>query len=77
MHKSLQDFILNQVRKDNVPVTVYLVNGFQIFGLIKSFDNYVVVLDVDGKLQMVYKHAISTVIPTKPFSQMSIFNHEE
>lgn len=62
---NLQDFFLNQVRKDNTPVVMYLINGFQIKGLVKGFDNFTVVLDVEGKQQMVYKHAISTIMPGK------------
>ncbi|MBS3970031.1 MAG: RNA chaperone Hfq [Clostridia bacterium] len=62
---NLQDGFLNQVRKDNIPLTIFLVNGFQIKGLVKGFDNFTVLLDVDGKQQMVYKHAISTLVPSK------------
>lgn len=62
---NLQDVFLNQVRKDHVPVTVYLTNGFQLRGLVKGFDNFTVVLDSEGKQQLVYKHAISTVSPMK------------
>ena len=58
---NLQDVFLNQVRKDHVPVTVYLTNGFQLRGLVKGFDNFTVILDSEGKQQLVYKHAISTV----------------
>jgi len=65
---NLQDFLLNQMRKENIPVTVYLVNGFQLKGLIRGFDNFTVVLDSEGKQQMIYKHAISTVSPSKPIS---------
>ncbi|MDQ7792804.1 MAG: RNA chaperone Hfq [bacterium] len=65
---NLQDSFLNQVRKDNVPVTVFLVNGVQLKGLVRGFDNFTVVLDSDGRQQMVYKHAISTVQPTRPVS---------
>ena len=61
---NLQDSFLNQVRKENVPVTIHLVNGFQIKGSVRGFDNFTVVLDVMGKQQMVYKHAISTVVTT-------------
>jgi len=63
--KNYQDLILNQVRKDSMPVTVFLTSGFQIRGVIKGFDNYVIVIDSEGKQQMIYKHAISTVIPLK------------
>lgn len=62
---NLQDVFLNQVRKDHVPVTVYLTNGFQLRGMVKGFDNFTVVLDSEGKQQLVYKHAISTVSPMK------------
>ncbi|MDD4297584.1 MAG: RNA chaperone Hfq [Ruminiclostridium sp.] len=62
---NLQDVFLNQVRKDHVPVTVYLTNGFQLRGLVKGFDNFTVILDSEGKQQLVYKHAISTVSPMK------------
>lgn len=65
---NLQDAFLNQVRKDNIPVTIYLVNGFQLKGNVKGFDNFTVILDFDGKQQMVYKHAISTISPLKPIS---------
>ncbi|MBQ1615360.1 MAG: RNA chaperone Hfq [Selenomonas sp.] len=62
---NLQDTFLNQVRKENIGVTIHLVNGFQIKGNVKGFDNFTVVLDVLGKQQMVYKHAISTITPAK------------
>lgn len=62
---NIQDVFLNQVRKENIPVTVYLINGFQLKGLVKAFDNFTVVLEVEGKQQMIYKHAISTIMPLK------------
>jgi len=62
----LQDVFLNQVRKDKIPVTVFLTNGFQFKGIIKGFDGFVVILDCDGKQNLVYKHAISTINPSKP-----------
>ena len=68
---NLQDVFLNQCRKEHVFVTIYLTNGFQFKGLVKGFDNYIVILDVEGKQQLVYKHAISTVIPAKPISMMT------
>lgn len=67
---NLQDFFLNQVRKDNTGVTVFLVNGFQIKGYVRGFDSFTVVMDVDGKQQMVYKHAISTIMPLRPVNIM-------
>ncbi|MCI6100772.1 MAG: RNA chaperone Hfq [Selenomonas sp.] len=65
---NLQDSFLNQVRKENVPVTVHLVNGFQIKGNVRGFDNFTVIIDSMGKQQMIYKHAISTVTPARPIS---------
>jgi len=62
----LQDVFLNQLRKDYVPVTIHLVNGFQLKGIIKGFDNFVVILESEGKQMMIYKHAISTVTPSRP-----------
>ena len=63
---TLQDAILNEVRRDKVPVTLFLMNGFQLRGIITGFDSFVVVLVTDGKQQMIYKHAISTLAPIRP-----------
>ncbi|MCI5904267.1 MAG: RNA chaperone Hfq [Oscillospiraceae bacterium] len=63
---NLQDVFLNQARKDKTFVTFYLTNGFQFKGIVKGFDNYAVILDCDGKQELVYKHAISTIVPVKP-----------
>ena len=62
---NLQDSMLNQIRKENILTTIFLVNGYQIKGNVKSFDNFTILLEVEGKQQMVYKHAVSTVIPAK------------
>ncbi|MEW9501208.1 RNA chaperone Hfq [Jeotgalibacillus marinus] len=62
---NIQDQILNQLRKDGVFVTVFLLNGFQIRGQVKAFDNFTVLLESEGKQQLVYKHAISTFVPAK------------
>ena len=62
----LQDSILKEVIRDRVPVTMFLMNGFQLRGFITGFDSFVVVLVSDGKQQMIYKHAISTLAPMKP-----------
>lgn len=62
---NIQDQFLNQLRKENIPVTVFLLNGFQLRGFVKSFDNFTVILDTDGKQQLVYKHAISTFSPQR------------
>ena len=65
---NLQNYFLNQVRKEGIPVTVFLVNGFQLKGNLRGFDNFTVILESEGKQQMVYKHAISTIVPNKPIS---------
>ena len=67
---NLQDTFLNLVRKDKTPVTVYLVNGFQIKGVVKGFDNFTVVVEMDNNQQLIYKHAISTVAPIRPMGAM-------
>ena len=63
---NLQDAILKECCRDRVPVTMFLMNGFQLRGVITGFDSFVVVLVTDGKQQMIYKHAISTLAPVKP-----------
>lgn len=63
---NLQDIFLNGARKNKTSVIVYLTSGFQIRGSVKGFDNFTVVLDCDGKQMMIYKHAISTITPSKP-----------
>ena len=63
---NLQEAILNEVRHDRIPVTLFLMNGFQLRGVITGFYSFVVVLVSDGKQQMIYKHAISTLAPMKP-----------
>lgn len=62
---NLQEIFLNQMRKEKIPVTMYLVNGARISGTIKGFDNFVILLKHDNQ-QLVYKHAVSTIIPEKP-----------
>ena len=63
---NLQEAILSEVCRDKVPVTLFLMNGFQLRGTITGYDSFVVVLVTDGKQQMIYKHAISTLAPMKP-----------
>ncbi|MBS5969361.1 RNA chaperone Hfq [Clostridium perfringens] len=80
MNKSinnLQDIFLNNARKERIPVTIFLVNGVQLKGIVKGFDSFTVVLDSDGKQQLVYKHAISTVSPAKPilFNNVQVFDN--
>ena len=63
--QNLQDSFLNQARRERLMVTVFLVNGFQMRGLIRGFDPFVVIVETEGKQQMIYKHAISTVVPAR------------
>ena len=65
---NLQDVFLNQARKDRIPVTIYITNGF---------DNYTVILDTDGKQNLIYKHAISTITPLKPISILDAYEKAE
>ena len=67
---NLQDSFLNHVRKENLPVVIYLVNGFQIRGLVRGFDNFTVIIENDGKQQLVYKHAVSTISPASNITIM-------
>jgi host factor-I protein len=78
MNKSIniQDNFLNQLRKESIPVTVYLTNGFQIRGLIKAFDNFTIIIDSEGRQQMVYKHAISTFTPLRSVNFIQDANSE-
>ncbi len=62
---NIQDTFLNQARRDKILVTIFLVNGFQFKGVVRCFDYFTVVLDVEGRLRLVYKHAISTIVPDK------------
>jgi host factor-I protein len=66
--QNLQDAFLNQVRKSKVPVTVFLINGVKLQGVITWFDNFCVLLRRDGQSQLVYKHAISTIMPGGPLN---------
>ena len=72
--QNLQDAFLNQVRKTKIPVTVFLINGVKLQGVITWFDNFSILLRRDGTSQLVYKHAISTIMPTQP---LSFFEDEE
>ncbi|WP_026487611.1 RNA chaperone Hfq [Caldanaerobius polysaccharolyticus] len=63
---NLQDVFLNQVRKEHIPVTIYLISGYQLRGTVKGFDNFTIILENDAKQQqLIYKHAISTISPSK------------
>jgi host factor-I protein len=74
---NLQDAFLNQLRKEKILVTIYMVNGFQIKGLVKGFDNFTVIVEMDGRQQLVYKHAISTISPIKPIAIINMDNKSE
>lgn len=62
---NLQDMYLNQLRKNSIFLTVFLLNGFQLKGTVKSFDNFTVLLEAEGKQHLIFKHAISTFSPSK------------
>ena len=66
--QNLQEGFLNRARTERVGVTVFLVNGFQMRGIVRGFDGFTVVLESEGKQQLIYKHAISTVVSPKPLS---------
>lgn len=74
---NLQDVFLNQVRKDKISSTFILMNGYQFKGVVKGFDSYVVVLDCEGKQNVVYKHAISTIVPSRPINILDAANNTE
>jgi len=69
---NLQDAVLKEVQRDKIPVTLFLMNGFQLRGTITGFDSFVVVLVSEGKQQMIYKHAISTLVPVRPLKATAV-----
>lgn len=71
---NLQDTFLNQARMQKIPVNMYLMNGYQIKGTITGFDPFIILLDSGGKQNVIYKHAISTIMPLKP---VQLFRGEE
>jgi host factor-I protein len=72
---NIQDSFLNQIRREKINATIYLVNGFQLNGKVMGFDNFTVLLETDGQQQMIYKHAISTITPQK--SIKNLFNNND
>ncbi len=62
---NLQDIFLNSARKNKIKITIFLVNGYQIKGIVRGFDNYTIILNSDEEQQLIYKHAISTIIPNE------------
>lgn len=72
--QNLQDTFLNNVRKGKIPVTIFLVNGVKLLGVVTWFDNFCVLLRREGQIQLVYKHAISTIMPGQP---VTLFEGED
>lgn len=71
---NIQELFLNNSRKEKMPITIFLTNGVQLKGIVKGFDTYVVVLESDGRSSMIYKHAISTIIPSR---NIQIFSNDQ
>lgn len=71
---NLQDAFLNSARQQGQVITVFLTNGFQMRGIVRGFDSFIILLESDGKQQMIYKHAISTMVPQH---RMDIFPRRE
>lgn len=75
---NLQDIFLNQVRKENIGVTIYLIGGVQLRGLVRGFDSFTILLDSVGKpTQLVYKHAVTSIVPAKAVSNFNQDPHRE
>ena len=73
-NRNLQDLFLNRIRKEKAPVTVFLINGVKLQGLVVSFDNFSMLLRRDGHSQLIYKHAISTIMPS---TSIQLFDRED
>ena len=67
---NLQEIFLTRARRQQMPVTIFLMNGFQLRGTVTGFDSFTLVLDTEGRQQVIYKHAISTIVPLRPVSLM-------
>ena len=65
-NNNLQEIFLTKARKQSIPLTIFLMNGFQMRGIITGFDQFVILLQSDGRQQMIYKHAVSTMTPAVP-----------
>ena len=75
---NLQDVFLNQVRKENISVTIYLIGGVQLRGIVRGFDAFTVLLDSVGKpTQLVYKHAVTSIVPSRPIANPYMEAHRE
>jgi len=74
---NVQDSFLNEARRTHTVVTIFLTNGFQIKGVVRGFDQYIIVIDVMGKQNMIYKHAVSTIIPQENLKYQERENADE
>src|SRR5437660_12777012 len=75
---NLQDIFLNQVRKENIGVTIYLIGGVQLRGMVRGFDAFTILLDSVGKpTQLVYKHAVTSIVPSRPVSNFYQDSHRD
>lgn len=74
---NLQDVFLNRVRKNGIEITVFLVNGYQLKGIVQGFDNYTIILESEEKQQLIYKHAISTIVPNRPVDYIKKNSNEK
>lgn len=75
---NLQDIFLNQVRKENIGVTIYLIGGVQLRGVVRGFDAFTILLDSVGRpTQLVYKHAVTSIVPSRPVSNFYAEAHRE
>ncbi len=75
---NLQDVFLNHVRKENIPVTIYLIGGIHLRGMVRGFDAFTILLDSEGKpTQLVYKHAVASIVPTRPVANFYAESHRE
>ena len=73
---NLQDLFLNDCRAQKNPIIMFLTNGFQLRGVVQGFDAFTVILDTDGKQQLIYKHAISTMVPARPVPFLELIERE-
>lgn len=76
MKPGLQELYLNAMRKERLPATFFLVNGFQLKGIVKAFDPYTLVVQSNGAQELIFKHAISTIIPSRPID-LTLLDAEE
>ena len=74
---NLQDVFLNQARKDRMPLTIILTNGYQFKGIIRGFDSFILILETEGRQQLVFKHAISTLVPARPIAILDAIEKED